>query len=51
MELNNALYGHGETASRKMREHNSFCAGMVIFAASSPHDNARYFKTSVYHQF
>ncbi len=51
VELKNALSGHGETASRKMREQNSLCAGMVIFAASSPHDNAPYFKKSVYHQF
>ena len=50
-QLKFSLVTHCEVVARKLRDQGSLAGSAVFFAASSPHDDAPYYKRSVYHQF
>lgn len=49
--LRNALVFHAQIAAAKLRNQNSLVKSLVVFAASSPHDNNGYYRKSVQHTF
>jgi len=49
-ELRKALSSHGDIVARKAREQSSLIKRVLIFAASSPHDD-NYYKRSVIYEF
>lgn len=49
-ELRKALSSHGDIVARKAREQDSLIKRILIFAASSPHDD-NYYKRSVIYEF
>lgn len=49
-ELRKALSSHGDIVARKVRKQNSLIKRILIFAASSPHDE-NYYKKSVVYEF
>ncbi|NDW15545.1 DUF4113 domain-containing protein [Alteromonas genovensis] len=50
-ELHKAITGHCESAMRKLRKQRGLTKAITVFASNSPHDDARYYRKSVYHQF
>lgn len=50
-QLKFALGTHAEIAAGKLRRQGSVAAAITIFATSSPHDEAGYYRQSVYHAF
>jgi DNA polymerase V len=50
-ELHKAIIGHCESAMRKLRKQRGLTKAITVFASNSPHDYARYYRKSVYHQF
>ncbi|NQZ23590.1 MAG: Y-family DNA polymerase [Colwellia sp.] len=48
--LNTALVSHGAIVARKVRQQQSLIKRLVIFAASSPHDD-NYYNKSIIHEF
>jgi len=51
VQLRCALASHVEIAARKLRKQNSLANSISIFATSSPHDQAGYYRKSVFHHF
>ena len=50
-QLGFALATHAEISTAKLRKQNCLAAAATIFATSSPHDAAGYYRKSIYHQF
>lgn len=49
--LRHALVFHAQIVATKLRKQQSLVKSMVVFAASSPHDSAGYYRKSVQHVF
>lgn len=51
VQLRCALASHVEIAAAKLRKQNSLAHSVAIFAGSSPHDPAGYYRKNVFHHF
>ena len=50
-QLRSAFVSHAEVVAVKLRKQKSLASCMTLFASSSPHDQAGYFRKSYFHRF